>query len=33
MNEDATTMKHIAVVVGCLVALTCGLMVAVTLIA
>jgi hypothetical protein len=32
MNEDATTMKHLAVVVGCLVALAFGLIVAVTLI-
>ena len=32
MNEDATTMKHLAVVVGCLVALAFGLMVAVTVV-
>ena len=32
MNEDATTMKHLAVVVGCLVALAFGLIVAVTII-
>ncbi len=32
MNEDATTMKHLAVVVGCLVALAFGLMLAVTLV-
>lgn len=32
MNDDATTMKHLAVVIGCLVALCFGLMLAVTLI-
>ncbi len=32
MNEDATTMKHLALVVGCLIALTCGLVIAVAVI-
>lgn len=32
MNDDATTVKHMAIVIGCLVALAFVLMIAVTII-